>query len=144
MYNWTEHVCKLIFCSCPCWISCIILLLLQQHNSTVTCLIYHFVVFATTQLHNNNNNSNNNNLHVHKLLNFQYLICGLMFLFWLLFLLLCNFVFFCCSSCVMTDDKHVIKLCLHVLCLLKWTVENWTWNVSRFMFLFFCVIVVTV
>ena len=48
------------------------------------CLMYHFVVVATKKLHSNNNN--NTKINLHQLLNFQYLISGLMFLLSLLLL----------------------------------------------------------
>ena len=63
---------------CCCWNT-------QLHSNM--CLMYHFFVVATTQLHSNNNNTK---INLHKLLNFQSLISGLMFL--LLLLLLYNYV----------------------------------------------------
>ena len=32
---------------------------------------------------------------------------------------------------------HLIKIYLNVICLLNWALENWTWNLSRLIFLFF-------
>ena len=92
IYNWTENGCWLIFLFffLLCFMYYFAAVATTQLHSNM-CLLHHFVVVATTQLHSNNNHSNTK-INVHKLLNFQSLISGLMFLLSLLLLSPCNYI----------------------------------------------------